>query len=143
MRNDAAKYAAKHPVGIPLDPVLGEALGKVAIDGEIPCSAAFRVAEETGAAPDAVGQAMDLLEYRITKCQLGLFGYGAHKKIVRPAEEVSEELRLLLESSSHDGRVSCAACWALAEQLGLPRLAVAAACDRLGLKITPCQLGAF
>jgi len=39
--------------------------------------------------------------------------------------------------------VPCAAAFAIAEELGLPRLAVGRAADELGLKISDCQLGCF
>jgi len=142
-RHDAGKYAAKHPPDASLDPVLAEALTRAASNGEVTCAAAFRVVEQIGVSPAAVGQALDLLEYRITKCQLGLFGWGPQKKIVGAAPEVAEDLRLALEGASEEGVISCAACWKIAEKLGLSKLTVAAACDHLRLKVTPCQLGAF
>ncbi len=142
-RMDAGKYSAKHPPGTQLDPTLAAAVRQAAADGELTCAAAFRIAEQSGASPAAVGRTLDLLEYRITKCQLGLFGYEPHKKIVEPATEVDDDLRSRLEGSAVEGTLSCEACWSLAEELGRKRLEVAAACEALGIKITPCQLGAF
>ncbi len=142
-RDHAGKYRAKHPPGTQLDPTLAAAVMQAATDSELTCAAAFRIAEQYGAAPLAVGQTLDLLEYRIAKCQLGLFGYEPQKKIVKAAAQVDAELRSSLERSAVEGRVSCQTCWSLADELGRSRLDVAAACEALGLKITPCQLGAF
>ncbi len=56
---------------------------------------------------------------------------------------VDERLAAELRRRSRDGRISCGAAFAIAEELGLPRLAVGRAADELGLRITDCQLGCF
>lgn len=140
---DAGHYAAKHPAGTAPDPTLAAALAAAANESRITCVAAFTVAADLAATPSAVGRTLDLLEHRIVACQLGLFGYSPEKKIVRAADDVSSELSDRLREAVADGRVTCAACWEVAEALGLQRMAVAAACEHLGLKIGPCQLGAF
>lgn len=143
-RKNAGKYAAKHPPDTQLDPALAHVVQQAAGDkGEITCAAAFVVAAQSGVLPSQVGETVDLLELRITKCQLGLFGYEPGKKLIKPAEVVADDLRAALLSLAGNGEISCAACWETADRLGVSRLAVASACDRLGLKITPCQLGAF
>jgi hypothetical protein len=140
---DAGHYRAKHPQGTTPDPALAAALAQRAEDGLITCKAAHDVAAALGAAPSAVGTTADLLEYRIVECQLGLFGYSPEKRIVKPAAEVSPALREQLERHATEGTIDCASCWRIAETLGLQKMAVSAACERLGLKIKPCQLGAF
>ena len=93
--------------------------------------------------PSEIGKTADLLEYRITRCQLGLFGYSPHKKIVEAAKNASAEVREQLSRFGADGTISCAACWKVADTLGRERMEVAAVCELLELKIEPCQLGAF
>lgn len=139
----AGKYSTKHSPGTRPDPAVAAVLQEVAEDGRISCTVAHDVAVDLATTPAEVGKTMDLLEYRITKCQMGLFGYSPEKKILKPAETVSDPLRARLTDAAADGRVSCAACWDIALGLGIQKIAVAAACETLGLSIKPCQLGAF
>jgi hypothetical protein len=143
VRNNAGKYSAKHPAGATPDPVISAAVRDVVADGQVACVSAHDLATELGVGPAEVGRTIDLLEHRITKCQLGLFGYLPGKKTVKPAELVPDELRDRLERAAVDGGVPCASCWEIARELGTQRIAVAAACEKLELKVKPCQLGAF
>jgi hypothetical protein len=140
---DAGHYSAKHPAGTLSDPALAAALAERAEDGRITCTAAHDLAETFKVAPSEVGKTADLLEYRIIRCQLGLYGYSPGKRIVKAAEEVSDDLRDRLLGAVTDGRIGCASCWKIAQTLGIEKLAVSAACERLGLKVKRCQLGAF
>jgi hypothetical protein len=140
---DAGKYAAKHPADTAADPVIAAALEEVVEDGRVACTVVHDLAEELGVSPADVGMTIDLLECRIIKCQLGLFGYLPEKKIVKPVAVVSDGFRARLERAAIEGRISCAECWAIAGELGVRKIAVAAACENLGLKVKPCQLGAF
>lgn len=142
-RHDAGKYRAKHPSAAAPDPAMAAAVAEKTQNERLTCAAAFVVAERLAVAPSAVGTTADLLEYRIVACQLGLFGYSPEKRIVTPAEDVSDDLRDRLARGTVGGRISCAACWDVAQALGLSKLAVAGACEHLGLKIVSCQLGAF
>ena len=143
---DAGHYSAKHPEGTKLQPELAAAVTEQAADGQISCAAAHQAAKDKQVAPAKIGQTIDLLEYRIIKCQLGLFGYEPEKKVVTPAAkaEISAELQAALEERADaKGRIACADCWQIADSLSMPRMAVSAACETLDMKVTPCQLGAF
>jgi len=140
---DAGHYSAKHSAGSSPDPAIAAALANAADEHRITCVGAFKVAEGLRVAPSEVGKAADLLEYRIVRCQLGLFGYAPDKKVVKPAGEVTGELRDRLDAVVADGEVDCASAFEIAETLGLPKMAVAAACESVGIKIINCQLGAF
>ena len=139
---DAGHYAAKHPPGTKLDAKIAEALREESRDGQITCAAAHRIARDLKVLPSDVGVALDLLELRIGKCRLGLFGYG-EKKAIKPAEHVSPELEDALRKSVVENRLSCLSCWKIAEELSLTRMEVSAACESLNIKIGSCQLGAF
>ena len=102
-----------------------------------------RVAGELEVPPADVGVAIDLLELRIGKCQLGLFGYSPQRRAVKPALNVSPELEEALKKRLVDNRVSCLSCWEIAKELSLARMDVSAACESLNIKIASCQLGAF
>lgn len=140
---DAGHYAAKHPQGTALNADVAAEIKKKAPDGALSCAAAHAIAEVLGATPVEVGRNMDLMEVRLTKCQLGLFGYTPDKKIVTPAETVAPGLKAALTTAAVDGRLSCESTWQLAAVEGIERLEVSAACEALGLKVKPCQLGAF
>jgi len=141
--HDAGHYAAKHPKGIQIDPKIKSALSSKLSDNHISCTAAHTLAAELSVSPAQIGVSIDLMEARITKCQLGLFGYAPQKKVTRAANEVSPELKKKIEASLVDKRISCLRCWEIAAELSLKKIDIAAACEVLGLKIKPCQLGAF
>ncbi len=136
-------YSRKHPPETKPDPTMAIAAERAAQEGRISCAAAHDLARDVGTTPAEIGRTLDLLEYRIFECQMGIFGHSPEKKVLKPAREVTDELRELLESIIADERVSCAGCWQIAETLGLQKIEVAAACETLGIKIKPCQLGAF
>jgi hypothetical protein len=140
---DAGHYSAKHPAGSSPDPAIAAALNERENDGQVTCAGAFGIAEDLGVTASAVGDTADLLEYRIIRCQLGLFGFAPEKKIVRPADTVPDALREHLEAAAGAGHLDCASSWEIAKELGLEKMAVSAACERLGIRITECQLGAF
>lgn len=140
---DEGHYAAKHPPGSTYDPALAGALRDAAQDGRVTCTAAHEIARRFKVPPSEVGKTADLLEYRIVRCQLGLYGYSPEKRLVTPAASVSQDLRARLDRMAEDGRISCASCWMIAEELGLEKLAVSSACELLGIKVKRCQLGAF
>lgn len=140
---DAGHYAAKHPAGSAADPIIAAAVNAKAEDGEVACADAHRIANELQLVPAEVGAVIDLLEKRIKHCQLGLFGYRPQRKILSPAETVNQALAGALTEAASDRRISCVKCWEIADEFGFERLMVAAACEKMGLKIKPCQLGAF
>ncbi len=140
---DAGKYSAKHPAGTVCNPALAAALTEKAEDCRVTCAAAHDIAEAFNVPPSEIGKTADLLEYRITECRLGLFGYAPEKKIVEAAEEISDDLRDHLQRAAADGRISCASCWKIAETLCIEKMAVSEGCELLDLKVRSCQLGAF
>jgi len=140
---DRGHYAAKHEPGRRLPDALAEKIRSLCKNGELPCSMAFEIAESEGLPPLEIGAAADLLEIPIVKCRLGLYGYKPEKKIVKPAQEVDPVLESALKESLVDGRLPCAAAWAAAEKFGIGKMDVSAACETLGIKIRPCQLGSF
>lgn len=141
--HDAGHYAAKHPEGTRIDPQIESALTSKLSANHISCSAAHALAADLSVSPAQIGLSIDLLEARITKCQLGLFGYSPQKKIAQAADSVSRELKTKLEASLVDNRISCLRCWEIATELSLKKIGVSEACEALGIKIKPCQLGAF
>lgn len=120
-----------------------QALDAAASDGDLPCAAAFEVAASLNITPAAVGDYADKFGFRLTQCQLGLFGYPPHKKIVEPLASVDLELAEAIREGLVKARLPCETAWEIAERFNIPRMRVSAACETLGIKIKPCQIGAF
>ncbi len=140
---DKGHYSRKHPSDRKVKPELTDALKKQISDKGVSCSAAHKVAKDLGESPAEVGVTLDFLEVAITKCQLGLFGYRPEKKIVKPAENILQELEEAIRMNLANNRLTCKSAWEIAERLGIKRMEVASACEALEIKISPCQIGAF
>lgn len=56
---------------------------------------------------------------------------------------VDEKLAEAVRQRAPEGRLPCAAAFEIAEELGVPRLAVGRAATELSIKIVGCQLGCF
>ena len=143
---DTGKYALKHPPGTRPNERIAKAIREKAPGNELACAVAEKIAKDLRVGIPEVGVTADLLEMKIKKCQLGLFGWGKkpdHGKDIRSTDSLSTEMKSALEKATENGPVTCAVAWAIADQLGTERRAVSAACETLGLKIRKCQLGAF
>lgn len=142
MEADKGHYAAKHK-DTSLDERIAAAVKGAAGEGKIACPSAEKLAAELAVSPAEIGRHADLLELRISGCQLGLFGHTSEEKAVRPAEEVSPDLETDIRGRLSGGKLPCAAAWEIAAKRGMRRIEVAAACEKLRIKVKPCQLGAF
>jgi len=141
---DEGHYRAKHPEGENAHPKAAELIKKHAKEGKINCVRAHAISDELDISPGEVGKTIDLLEIRISRCQLGLFGYGKEKgSIVTPTESVSDEVKAKIMNALKNKKVSCLSLWNIAAETGMSKLEVSAACEALGQKICCCQLGAF
>jgi hypothetical protein len=143
---DAGHYAGKHPKGTKPDDRIAAAINARQADSRIACAQAEEVSIELGVSMAEVGVNVDLLELRIAKCQLGLYGYSTtkpHGAMIDDVSSVSVELEGAIKGALGDGRLSCASAWKIAADLKIAKMDVTAACDFLKLKIKPCQLGAF
>ena len=142
-RDDRGHFAKKHPPGRKADQKIIEAVKESALEGTLSCTSAFNIVDELNTTPDDVGFTLDFLETRIEKCQLGLYGYSAKKKIVKQVETVSPVLEGAIREALVNERLPCASAWEIAEKLGLKKMDVSSASETLKLKISSCQLGAF
>lgn len=142
-RKQAGEYKTKHPAGHQASAAVVEAIKAKIADNELSCAHAEAIARDTMTTLAEVGINLDLLEIRIGKCQLGLFGYNPASKAVTPVAVVSPELAAAIRSALSDERLPCEAAWRIAASLAIPRMAVAGACETMKIKIKPCQLGAF
>ena len=127
---------------------VSEAIQKSLVDGQLPCAVAFAIAKLLCVDPLLVGEAADRLDIRLSKCQLGLFGYGSkaegkHRR-VKPLTDVPPELAQPIRSAlDPDGKLSCVEAWRISDECLVSRQFVSDAVEGLGLRIRSCQLGAF
>ena len=122
---------------------IADIIQKEAVDNKISCAKIFEVSRKYIFFPDIVGIAMNQQKIKITHCQLGLFGYPDGKRITI-AESVPEALEnKIYVFLDEDEKLPCIAAWDIAEELKISKSDVTAACEKLGIKIGHCQLGAF
>ena len=139
----AFKDKAEKAMGGQTNPKIATALDKMGAGEEISCAKAERIALDLKVNMDEIGRTLDLRGIRIIQCQLGLFGFGERKKAVAPADVVSSKLRDAINADLAQGYLPCIDAWEIARQQGTARMTVASACEAMGIKIKPCQLGAF
>lgn len=137
-KNLTDKHAGKSP-----DPKIEAELSLNGIQGELPCAVAFDIATRLNVAPAEVGISCDLLNIKISKCQIGLFGYPPNKKVVTAAKDPVPALKEALLAAQTDNRITCWIAWETAARLKVGKIAVGNACEAMGIKIKECQLGAF
>ncbi len=140
---DAGHYAAKHPPGTALNQAVVEALKQKGTGESISCVTAHAIAADLNLTPGEVAVTLDLLETRINKCQMGLFGYKPEKKIVGPIDSIPSELEATVKKKSVHKRLTCLECWEIAGMLEINKMDVSTACETLDIKIGGCQIGAF
>ena len=139
---DKGHFSAKHK-DQRVDKDVAEKIRAKAHNDSITCSAAHQIAKALNLPPSEIGVQIDLLEFRITECQLGLFGYSNGGKRINPEIEISPDLENQLKKKSTNGRISCFSCWDIAGCLKTKRLDVGSACEKNNIRIKPCQLGSF
>lgn len=140
---DRGHYSKKHSGGRKIDAKIVKFIEEKASDKKITCAGAFKIAEICGTTADEIGFTLDMLEIRIIRCQMGIFGYEPEKKVVKPMDQIPDELKSAIKSKLAEGRLTCASAWEIAGTLNIPKMHVSSACEGLAVKIKPCQLGAF
>jgi hypothetical protein len=137
------KFSDKHGPAASVDDSVKARVIADAKNGELPCAVAFKIADQLKTTAAEVGKAVDLLDFRLVKCQLGLFGYKPRKKIVTAKFPEEPRLEKAIRSALTDEKLTCRDAWDIARQFQIPKMAVSGACEALQIKIKPCQLGAF
>jgi hypothetical protein len=117
-------------------------------DGQIHCAAAHRIAEKIGVEPSFVGEQADEIGIRITRCQLGLFGYAPKKgmpgyRSVRKLDIPPEAAATSVQKAALHGKIPCLTLWQLARRHELTKRDMGNIAETLELKVTNCQLGCF
>jgi len=139
---DKGHYSAKHH-NVKIDNTIAEKIQGMVIDNCLTCASAHKVGKILALSPSEIGVQTDLLEYRISECQLGLFGYSDGKKRIDPDVKITPYLNTELDTRQKNNIISCIDCWTIAKDLKINRLSVGSACEKKKIRIKPCQLGAF
>jgi hypothetical protein len=142
-RSTKKSFSEKHGADQKPEDFIQKEVQKRIKDNAIACAVLFDIANLLNVLPDRVGRTADLMNIKLAKCQLGLFGYPPKNKIVEPASDIDPELSDAIRKGIVDDRLPCRIAWELAARFGIPRMTVSGACEALGIKIKPCQLGAF
>ena len=65
------------------------------------------------------------------------------KKIVKSNPSASPDLKKAIQDALTEGKLSCEKALDIAKRFKVSKMQVSGACEAMGLKIKPCQLGAF
>ena len=145
MRRDKnSTFAEKHGSQAEANPTLVQAVTSKFPDGELACASAFVLAKDENATPADIGKTVDLMNYRIVKCQLGLFGYTPNKKkFVAVDSGAYPEVDKAILAVAEDQKIPCTRAWEIADRMQISKLTMGSICEGLNMKISDCQLGAF
>ncbi len=137
------KFADKHGPHAKPDNLIQAEILKHAKNKELPCAVAFEIAKDLKIPVDLVGVTADLIDFRLVKCQLGLFGYHSEKKMITPDTRIDPELKDAVLEALINERLPCKSAWEIASRFNIRKMAVSGVCEALKVKIKPCQIGAF
>jgi hypothetical protein len=141
--SDKGNYAGRHSGAVEANEAVIQAVRNTARNGAISCASAHSIAHTCAVSPEEAGRAIDAAEIRIAHCQLGIFKHSADRPAVPTDVTLTAELEKAFAAGVINKRLPCAAAWSIAESFKLTRAQIGAACDRLGIKISACQLGTF
>lgn len=139
---EGTTFAEKHAAGTSIDSRIEDCVSARQKDNAVPCAVAFEIAKQLNVPARQVGITIDLMNLKLVKCQLGLFGYADGKKL-NPGSASDEALNRAILSAAVDSRLICEKAWEIADQLKVGKISVGSACEKLRIKIKQCQLGAF
>ncbi len=135
-------FSSKHGKNSQTDNAIEKEILARESDGELACAIAFEISKTLNVSADNVGMNADLLNIKLNKCQLGLFGYEQNK-IIKPLDHIEPDLKEAILQALENEKISCKRAWDIAMQFKMPKLTVGCACETLKIKISSCQLGAF
>ena len=112
-------------------------------DGNLPCAAAFKIAQDAKVPKIAVGEMTDRLGLRITNCQIGCFKVDKTIHDNLDHNKTDDKIITMLETLRKNNELTCANVFELAVKLKLTPMAIADVANLRNLKIYRCQLGCF
>jgi len=135
--------ADKHRPYAQADSSIKYEISKHSLNNELSCASAFLIAKELNVSPGKVGMIADLINCRLVKCQMGLFGYKPDKKIVKPVMTADQNLKSAIAGNLVEGKLACKIARDIASRFKLNKMTVSGICEGMNIKINECQLGAF
>lgn len=123
--------------------ILEEKIRASAVNGQIPCATAFRVAEKLQLAPRMIGDKANQLKVRIINCQLGCFYVEKATHEDLEGKFIDPRLTGEVQGALIEGKLPCKTAFQIAEKLKAGRKQVGDAATKLKIKIADCQLGCF
>lgn len=136
-------FSEKHEPGAVPSPLIRHQIENHLQNGELWCASAFKIAKALDVSAIEVGKTTDLMNVRLARCQLGIFGFGPRKKIVRPVDSPVDGLEDAIRAALVEQRLPCRAAWDIARKFKVAKMTVSGVCETIGIRIGPCQLGAF
>ncbi len=143
MKEKKSKFSEKYGPNEKPDPLIKEKILAQTSKNELACAVAFEIADKLGVKPSEVGKTLDLMEYRLVKCQLGLFGYKPGHSIVKAQLPENDKITQAIKSGMINDRLPCVTAWKIASLFNVHKMTISNACEAMNIKIKPCQLGAF
>jgi hypothetical protein len=143
-KQSSGRYDSKHPSGSAVAPRLHRALQSAAVAGRLSCSRIHTLSRELGVSPQEAGKAADLGNIRISKCQLGLFSHAPSAPTdLTGLQQIDATLESAVRGALENGRLPCAVAWRLAKTHAVTRREMGQYTQKMAIKISTCQLGAF
>ena len=136
-------FSEKHGPGAVPSPLIRHQIENRLQNDELWCASAFKIARALDVSAGEVGKTADLMNVRLARCQLGIFGFGARKKIVQPVDSPVDGLEDAIRAALVEQRLPCRAAWNIARKFKVAKMTVSGVCESIGIRIGPCQLGAF
>ena len=141
--NSDKKFADKHRPDEKPDSLIKYEILKHSLNSELSCVSAFLIAKELNVSPGKVGMTADLINCRLIKCQLGLFGYRPDKKITKPLKTANQNLKNTITDNLVEGKLACKFAWDIASRFKVNKMTISNICEGMNIKINECQLGVF
>ncbi len=143
MNEKISRFSEKYGPDEKPDPLIKEQILKRTQKDEVACAVAFEIADKLSVKPSEVGKTADLMEYRLVKCQLGLFGYKPGHSIVEAKKPENDKIVDAIKDGMVNDRLPCKTAWEIAARFDVHKMTISSACEAMSIKIKPCQLGAF
>ena len=132
--------------GFEVDEKIAEEIRTQLEDSQLSCVKAHLIAKQFEVSPAVIGHTVDALDIRLTKCQLGLYGYrnkqGWDEAGVMDMV-IPEDFAKILRYKAAEEELTCLKLWGLAAEYGVSRMQAGYITDKLDIRINNCQLGAF
>ncbi len=141
--NSDKKLVDKHRHNATPDSLIKYEILTHSLNSELSCAAAFLIAKKCNVSPCKVGVIADLINCRLVKCRLGLFGYKPDKKIVTPVKTTDQKFKDTITDNLVEGKLACKSAWDIAFCFKVNKMTVSGICESINIKINKCQLGAF